>query len=288
MVDPEPENFVPYPRLEENTIQYILRTHFIEHINDDDFKEKWYSVNTENHLIYKTARLIEFYLFCDAIEAEQPATHLSKQAISLLSEDSIAKDIVLSKLVGLQDNQCNTKQVADLLNQAGDWKENFIDAAKNMYDSIVNYVEMGTVAVITVINKARANPEIYQSIYTLYLYRNEEEQKTIAEAAERQQNTNLYRGLCSGKGKIYSRNHYSKQRRPRVGTKSGYRGRTRDNIKIEISVDSDDSSEQQESSTSSVTSVSDPFYGEKNIEKCYNRYTAYNSVQQLLRDDKLY
>lgn len=49
----------------------------------------------------------------------------------------------------------------DLLSQAGDWKENFIDAAKNMYDSIANYVEMGTVAVIAVINKARANPEIY-------------------------------------------------------------------------------------------------------------------------------
>lgn len=116
MVDPEPENFVPYPRLEENTNQYILRTHFIEHINDAAFKEKWYSVNTENHLIYKTARLIEFYLFCDTIEAEQPATHLSKQAISLLSEDSIAKDIVLSKLVGLQDNQYNTISVKDLLN----------------------------------------------------------------------------------------------------------------------------------------------------------------------------
>lgn len=163
-----------------------------------------------------------------------------------------------------------------------------------MYDSIANYVEMGTVAVITVINKARANPEIYQSIYTLYLYRNEEEQKTIAEAAERQQNTNLYRGLCSGKGKIYTRKPYvthdthGKQRRPRAETKSGYRGRTRDNITIEISVDSDNSSEQQESSTSSITSVSDPFYGEKNIEKCYNRYIAYNSVKQLLRDDKLY
>ena len=103
MVDSEPKNFVPYPRLEENVMQYILRTHFIEHINDANFKEQWYSVNAENELFCRTAQLIEFYLFCDSVEAEQPGTHLSQEAINLLKKDSIAKDIVLSRLVDLQD-----------------------------------------------------------------------------------------------------------------------------------------------------------------------------------------
>lgn len=63
--------------------------------------------------------------------------------------------------------------------------------------------------------------------------------------------------------------------------------KNRNNIKIEISVD-DGNNKQQESSVSSTTSMSDPFCGEKNIERCYNRYIAYNSAEQLLRDDKLY
>lgn len=174
MIDSEPENFVPYPRLEENTTQYILRTHFIEHIDDAKFKEKWYSVNAENQLLCRTAQLIEFYLFCDSVEAEQPGTHLSQQAMDLLKEDSVAKDIVLSRLISLQDNQCNqdntiqeihevcnTMCVKELLTLAGNWTENFIDAAKVMYDGIVNYIEMGIAPVITVVAKARTNPEIY-------------------------------------------------------------------------------------------------------------------------------
>lgn len=132
-------------------------------------------------------------------------------------------------------------------------------------------------------------------MHTLYLYRNEEEQKTIAEVAERQQNINLCRGLQNAQP-VHHRKQYGNKdkkfyKRKPYAAKSceakpyAARAKTESNIKVEISVDSE---EQQESSVSSLTSMSTPFCGEKNIEKCYNRYIAYNSAEELLRDDKLY
>ena len=96
------ENYIPSMRLYESVFQYILRSKFIENNNNIDFKQEWYMLNSNNSVLIRTAVLLEFYLFCDAVAAGMDEPQLSHQATGVFdNDDRVDKYIVVAQLLEL-------------------------------------------------------------------------------------------------------------------------------------------------------------------------------------------
>lgn len=96
------KNYIPSMRLYESVFQYILRSKFIENNNNADFKQEWYMINSNNSVLIRTAVLLEFYLFCDAVAVEMDVPQLSHQAMGVFdNDDRVDKYIVVAKLLEL-------------------------------------------------------------------------------------------------------------------------------------------------------------------------------------------
>lgn len=96
------EIFIPSMKLYESVFEYILRSEFIEHNDNVDFKQEWYMLNSNNSVLIRTAVLLEFYLFCDAVAVGMDEPQLSHQAMGVFDDDDrVDKYIVVSKLLEL-------------------------------------------------------------------------------------------------------------------------------------------------------------------------------------------
>lgn len=59
-------------------------------------------LNSNNSVLIRTAVLLEFYLFCDAVAVEMDAPQLSHQAMGVFdNDDRVDKYIVVAKLLEL-------------------------------------------------------------------------------------------------------------------------------------------------------------------------------------------
>lgn len=123
----------------QNPLWYILETHFIERANDTQFKQKWYDANKGNKPLCNAARLLEFYVFCDTLEASGEVIDVSQYAMELLNEQSVASCIVIGRLQRLGEIDA-AKQ---LLQKVKSFDDEYIEATMCFYDGLQSFTEGG-------------------------------------------------------------------------------------------------------------------------------------------------
>lgn len=96
-------------------------------------------LNSNNSVLIRTAVLLEFYLFCDAVAVEMDVPQLSHQAMGVFdNDDRVDKYIVVAKLLELQGHE----KVDEIL-KTHKYSEIFVESAMNLYKSVASFIEDG-------------------------------------------------------------------------------------------------------------------------------------------------